>query len=94
MKKQNEETKTTIIMDTKSIAFNPSHDLWYTVDAKGNVIDFFTYSDFHDYVKQLIAEKLSRGYTVVAVESKYRIEITFVAHNKDKVVEVFQMAEK
>ena len=93
-KPKTKKEQTTIIMDVESIQFNPEHELWYTVDDHDRVSDFFTYSDFYEYVKNVIAKKLSNGYVAVAIESQHRIEITFAAQGKLTTKVVSQMADK
>lgn len=93
MKTKTEEKKsvTHIITDVESMSFTQKHDLWFT-ECNGEVLDFYAYDEFVDYVAKIVTSYLDAGYAVVAVEEAFKIVFTFIKGKSKKSI-TFMMSD-
>ena len=65
------------IDDIENMSFEKNHSLWWTIDDRDNVIDFFTYEDFLDDAKRQVKKYLDADYTAMMTEEEFKIIFTF-----------------
>ena len=95
-KKMNRPTKKIIqsgfIDDIENMSFEKNHSLWWTIDDRDNVIDFFKYEDFLNDAKKQVKRYLDADYIVMMTEEEFKIHKTKKKGKKMEFLQ-FQIAD-